>query len=109
MARDEGFSRALYEEHAGVLMPYVQRLTRGDRQVESELGTVMRPDGSTQVALGGRPLYTFSFDHDPGQVNGDGTTDSFDGTDFVWHVATPTGQDRTSSPTGDGGGYGYGY
>jgi predicted lipoprotein with Yx(FWY)xxD motif len=57
-----------------------------------ELGTMARPDGSTQVTLAGRPLYTFSFDHSAGQVNGDGTKDSFDGTDFTWHVATPTGR-----------------
>lgn len=56
-----------------------------------KLGTVARPDGSTQVTLDGRPLYTFSFDHGAGQVNGDGTKDSFDGTDFTWHVATPSG------------------
>jgi|SRR3954447_10558012 predicted lipoprotein with Yx(FWY)xxD motif len=57
-----------------------------------KLGTVSRPDGSTQVTLRGRPLYTFSFDHSAGEVNGDGTRDSFDGTDFTWHVATPSGQ-----------------
>lgn len=55
------------------------------------LGTTARPDGSTQVTLNGAPLYTFSFDHAAGQVNGDGTRDSFDGTDFSWHVATPSG------------------
>ena len=57
-----------------------------------KLGTVARPDGSTQVTLSGRPLYSFSFDHSAGEVNGDGTRDSFDGTDFTWHVATPSGQ-----------------
>jgi len=76
-----------------------------------KLGTVGRPDGSTQVTLGGRPLYTFSFDHSAGQVNGDGTQDSFDGTDFTWHVATPSGQaaaapsspSSSSTPYGNGG------
>jgi predicted lipoprotein with Yx(FWY)xxD motif len=82
-----------------------------------KLGTMARPDGSTQVTLDGRPLYTFSFDHSAGQVNGDGTTDSFDGTDFTWHVATPTGQvaaapsspssPSSSAPYSKGGGYGY--
>jgi len=82
-----------------------------------KLGTVARPDGSTQVTLQGRPLYTFSFDHSAGDVNGDGTQDSFDGTDFTWHVATPSGQvaaapsspssPSSSSPYDDGGGYNY--
>jgi predicted lipoprotein with Yx(FWY)xxD motif len=77
-----------------------------------KLGTVSRPDGRTQVTLDGRPLYTFSFDHSAGQVNGDGTRDSFDGTDFTWHVATPSGHvgaapsspsAPSSSPYGNGG------
>jgi predicted lipoprotein with Yx(FWY)xxD motif len=79
-----------------------------------KLGTTARPDGSTQVTLNGAPLYTFSFDHSAGQVNGDGTRDSFDGTDFTWHVATPSGHaaaaptspSSQSSPYG-GGGYHY--
>lgn len=78
------------------------------------IGTVDRPDGSTQVTLGGRPLYTFSFDHAAGEVNGDGLKDSFDGTDFIWHVATPSGQapaatTPSSSPAMpyDNGGYRY--
>jgi predicted lipoprotein with Yx(FWY)xxD motif len=80
-----------------------------------KLGTVSRPDGSTQVTLDGRPLYTFSFDHSAGQVNGDGTQDSFDGTDFTWHVATPSGHlgavpnspSAPSSSTYGNRGYGY--
>jgi len=81
--------------------------------LQKQLGTVARPDGSTQVTLTGRPLYTFSFDHSAGEVNGDGTKDSFDGIDFVWHVATASGKAASapsapSSPSpssryGDGG------
>jgi len=69
--------------------------------LEKKLGTVGRPDGSTQVTLDGSPLYTFSFDHSAGQVNGDGAQDSFDGTDFTWHVATPSGRTpaAASSPS----------
>ncbi|HEY2878484.1 hypothetical protein [Nocardioides sp.] len=84
-----------------------------------KLGTVARPDGTTQVTMAGRPLYTFSFDHSAGQVNGDGTKDSFDGTDFTWHVATPSGNvaaaetspsapsSSTPSTPSDNGGYSY--
>jgi predicted lipoprotein with Yx(FWY)xxD motif len=80
--------------------------------LDGQLGTVQRPDGSAQVALDGRPLYTFSLDHTSGQANGDGATDSFDGVDFTWHTATPTGSAPapTKSPSSGGAGYGgYGY
>jgi predicted lipoprotein with Yx(FWY)xxD motif len=89
--------------------------------VGSELTTLKRSDGSEQVALDGRPLYTFSFDHSAGDVNGDGQKDSFDGIDFTWHAATPIGKapaapsggSTTQSPydngsnTGGNGGYNY--
>jgi predicted lipoprotein with Yx(FWY)xxD motif len=78
--------------------------------LEGDLGTVQRPDGSAQVALDGHPLYTFSLDHTSGQTNGDGASDSFDGVDFTWHTATPSGADpaATKSPSPNNpGGYGY--
>jgi predicted lipoprotein with Yx(FWY)xxD motif len=83
--------------------------------VAPDLSTLKRPDGTMQVAFDGRPLYTFSIDTGAGQVNGNGKTDSFDGTDFTWHVAVPTGSGSGSMPSsgsssGSGssrGGYGY--
>jgi predicted lipoprotein with Yx(FWY)xxD motif len=83
--------------------------------VEGELGTVMRPDGDTQVTLDGEPLYTFT-EEGPGEVTGDEFVDAFDGTEFTWHVLTATassdgagsssdGTDTSSS--GGGGGYSY--
>ena len=74
--------------------------------VAGHLSTVKRQDGSTQVSFDGQPLYTFSFDHSAGQVNGDGQKDSFDGTDFTWHAATPTGTAPTSGSSTRSG-YGY--
>ena len=74
----------------------------------SHLSTVMRPDGSSQVAWDGKPLYTFSFDHGAGQVTGDGKQDSFGGTSFTWHVATASGASGgggSSSPSSGGMGY----
>jgi predicted lipoprotein with Yx(FWY)xxD motif len=84
-------------------------------KLRAEISTLKRPDGSSQVAFDGRPLYTFSFDHGAGQVNGDGQSDSFDGIHFTWHVARPTGaapaaptSPATSSSSSSGyGGYGY--
>ena len=77
----------------------------GPAQVSSKLATVTRPDGSKQVTLNGAPLYTFSFDHAAGQVNGNGFHDSFSGVHFTWHAATATGTaaTATSAPTNNGG------
>jgi predicted lipoprotein with Yx(FWY)xxD motif len=64
----------------------------GPHGIASRLTTITLPNGTRQVALDRRPLYTFSFDHGAGQVNGEGQRDSFDGTDFTWHAATSAGQ-----------------
>ncbi|HZC74041.1 MAG TPA: hypothetical protein VE442_25360 [Jatrophihabitans sp.] len=85
----------------------------GPSDVANNLGTVKRPDGSMQVTFKGGPLYTFTFDHGADQVTGDGTRDSFNGTNFLWHVATATGAHMAPAPgastPGYGGGNGYGY
>lgn len=49
------------------------------------VGTVTRPDGGTQVTVGGWPLYTFAKDTAPGQANGQGVKD-------VWFTVTPDGK-----------------
>jgi predicted lipoprotein with Yx(FWY)xxD motif len=46
----------------------------------SGIGTVKRPDGATQVAYKGRPLYRYSGDTKPGDTNGDGVGG-------LWHAA----------------------
>jgi predicted lipoprotein with Yx(FWY)xxD motif len=45
----------------------------------------MRADGSMQLAYKTRALYTFAFDHNAGDVNGDGVN-AFGG---VWHIGRP--------------------
>jgi predicted lipoprotein with Yx(FWY)xxD motif len=64
--------------------------TSGDSAVQSKLGTMQRSDGTAQVTFNGMPLYSFVEDS-PGQVTGNGFTDSFGGTNFVWTAATAPG------------------
>lgn len=82
-----------------------------------KLGVVRRPDGSAQVTVNGKPLYTFAEDS-PGKATGDGFTDDFNGHHFTWSVVhaggTTTGgpgQGGSASPpssnSGSGGSYGY--
>ena len=90
----------------------------------SKLGTIKRTDGTTQVTYNGHPLYTYTADMSPGEVNGNGIT-SFGGS---WHALKASGSAATatssattgggsteattapssgSSSGGGGGGYGY--
>jgi len=86
----------------------------GPSSLTAKLTTVMRPDGKTQVALNGAPLYSFTEDHSAGDVRGNGFKDNFGSQQFTWHVATPSGiaAAAPSSPSGGGysssGGYGGG-
>jgi predicted lipoprotein with Yx(FWY)xxD motif len=48
---------------------------RGPNGSVRPLGTVKRPDGTTQVTYRGMPLYTFVNDTTPGQANGQGIRD----------------------------------
>jgi predicted lipoprotein with Yx(FWY)xxD motif len=66
--------------------------------VSGELGVVERPDGSRQVALDGKPLYTFAED-EPGEVTGDGFEDVFDGQTLTWRVVHADG---STDPSGGG-------
>jgi predicted lipoprotein with Yx(FWY)xxD motif len=75
--------------------------TSDDSSIQEKLGTVKRPDGSSQVTFDGLPLYTFA-DDSPGQVTGDGFSDSFNGTTFTWTVATASGSADTSSDSSAG-------
>ncbi len=50
----------------------------------SLLTTFKRPDGTLQVEYDGHPLYYFSGDRNPGDVNGQGIAN-------VWHVLSPRG------------------
>jgi predicted lipoprotein with Yx(FWY)xxD motif/plastocyanin len=52
--------------------------------VTGVLGTIIRDDGTTQVTIGGAPLYYFAADARAGDVNGQGVND-------VWFVVGPSG------------------
>jgi predicted lipoprotein with Yx(FWY)xxD motif len=60
-----------------------------------ELGIFERPDGTRQVTLDGKRLYSFTED-DPGEVTGDGFSDAFDGQTFTWHVVSVGGAPDSS-------------
>jgi len=79
----------------------------------SDFNYITRTDGMNQTAYKGRPLYFYSGDQKPGNINGNGVAG-------VWFVAnvtgavpaspTPTPTQTTRPPTtspGGGGGYGY--
>jgi predicted lipoprotein with Yx(FWY)xxD motif len=87
-------------------LPSGQSTPTGTAGLDGKLGTVQRPDGAMQVTFDGKPLYTFAEDSGPGDVSGNGLTDTFGGTSFTWHVAS-IGATSTSSSSGSTGRYGY--
>ena len=54
--------------------------------VTGELGTITRPDGTTQATYNGHPLYTYVGDTHPGQANGNNL--NLNG--GLWHEVTVT-------------------
>lgn len=78
--------------------------------VPGTFGVITRPDGSKQITLDDKPLYTFLEDKSPGMVRGDGFEDDFAGEHFVWRVVSTGGaaqQPNAPAPTTEDGGYGY--
>jgi predicted lipoprotein with Yx(FWY)xxD motif len=67
------------------------------------LSTVKRPDGRTQVAYKGGPLYTFAEDEKPGDMEGNGFKDV-----GTWHIVTVSGKAAPTAPPPSSGGYGGG-
>jgi len=67
------------------------------------IGVVKRPDGSMQVAVDGRPLYTFAEDQ-PGKATGDGFSDNLGGHHFTWHAVRAGGTSSGGSSGRSGSG-----
>ena len=91
--------------------PVTGAVTEGSG-VTGTLGTITRPDGTTQATYDGHPLYTYVGDTAPGQAKGNGKNLS----GGVWYEMTvsgakpatgTSGSTPTSPSTGGGGGYGY--
>jgi predicted lipoprotein with Yx(FWY)xxD motif len=53
-----------------------------DANATGDWTVILRNDGSKQWAYKGKPLYKWTDDHKPGDVDGDGRNN-------VWHVASP--------------------
>jgi predicted lipoprotein with Yx(FWY)xxD motif len=68
---------------------------------------ITRPDGTKQLVVGGKPLYTFVQDS-PGQVTGNGAKDAFAGKQFTWHAVQAGGTTASTSQPMPSGGGGYG-
>jgi predicted lipoprotein with Yx(FWY)xxD motif len=56
--------------------------------ISGRLASITRANGARQLTLGGMPMYTFSGDAKPGQVNGQGST----GSGAKWWVVSPSGR-----------------
>lgn len=78
------------------------------------LTTIKRPDGKTQLAYQNAPLYTFTLDKSPGDMNGN-TGDNFSiggkNVPFTWKAVTAGGTNNapapSSSSSSNGNPYGY--
>ena len=68
------------------------------------LSTVKRPDGRSQVAYKGGPLYTFAQDKKPGDMKGNGFKDV-----GTWQVVLVSGKAAATPPSSSGGYGGGGY
>jgi predicted lipoprotein with Yx(FWY)xxD motif len=69
------------------------------------LGTIKRPDGTTQVTYKGAPLYTFAQDHKAGETSGQGIKDV--GTWSAVTTGSSTAPSSTQTTEKSGGGYAY--
>ena len=67
----------------------------GTGHLSAVTGRTATPDGTAIATVAGQPVYTFSLDHQPGDVNGEGVQE-FGGT---WYAVSPTGEAVTGAAT----------
>jgi predicted lipoprotein with Yx(FWY)xxD motif len=67
----------------------------GPGVTRSLVGTLRRPNGSTQLSYNGHPLYRYIRDVKPGEVTGQ----AIDQDGGLWYVLSPSGQEIHSSFT----------
>jgi predicted lipoprotein with Yx(FWY)xxD motif len=91
-----------------VLLPAGTASAMAGMGLHGGLGTIKRPDGTTQVIYKGMPLYRYSGDTAAGQDNGEGIEN-------VWFAAKASGSGGTTpasvmpTPTSSKSSGGYGY
>jgi predicted lipoprotein with Yx(FWY)xxD motif len=64
-----------------------------------KVGVIARPDGTKQITVDGKPVYTFAQDQ-PGKVDGNGFADDFGGRHFTWSAVLAGGKTASSSGAG---------
>ena len=93
---DEGDTSACNGDCAVNWPPLFGTVAAGDG-VTGEIGSITRDDGSTQVTLGGAPLYYFIGDGAAGDIKGQGQQDK-------WYLASAEGEPvgADDGPNGEG-------
>ena len=98
---DKGAKSSCMGACARAWPPVLGKPTASDRADSSDLGTIARPDGKTQVTYKGHPLYFFVKDKDDEDAYGQGI-DQFGA---AWYVLAPSGhkidEDKGKSNNGD--------
>ena len=89
---DEAAQSTCYDDCASSWPPLAGSAEAGDGVDGSLIGTTERTDGEMQVTYGGWPLYYFSGDAAPGDVNGQGLQD-------VWWLVSPEAERVTATPS----------
>jgi predicted lipoprotein with Yx(FWY)xxD motif len=76
--------------------------------IDSKLvGSITRADGSKQLTVAGWPLYTYSSDSKPGDVNGQGVQGTWFAVTPAGGKATAAGSAPATTDSGSGGSNGY--
>ena len=92
--QDEGSESACYGDCASAWPPLtVEGEPTAGPGVTAELGTTERDDGSAQVTAGGKPLYYYAGDSQPGDTAGQGVGG-------VWFLLAPDGSQVGGAGTG---------